>query len=106
MSAAEEAGFTLVEVLAALTIASLTILMALQLFTAGARVSDRMIKETAARDLMRQLLASDQTGAGHAGALDWAVSVSLPKDGLVTRQVAVHWASGAGTTATRIEAAP
>ena len=89
---------------AALTIASMTILMAMQLFTAGARVTDRTIKETAAHDLMRQLMITGETGAGHAGALDWSVSISLPKDGLVVRRVMVRWDNGAGIEASRVEA--
>lgn len=101
-----EAGFTLIEVLAALTIASLTILMAMQLFTLSARVTDRMIKQTAAQDLARRLLATAETGSGKAGALNWEVEVSLPKDGLIVRQLSVRWASGAEIAVAQLEPAP
>ena len=96
----------MIEVLAALTIASLTILMAMQLFTLSARVTDRMVKQTAARDLAQRLLATGEAGSGQAGALNWAVAVSLPKDGLILRQVTVRWASGAGIAVERLETAP
>ena len=57
----------MVEVLAALTIASLAVVAALALFTQSARVNDRLIKETAARDLVRLLLATGDVGRGQAG---------------------------------------
>jgi prepilin-type N-terminal cleavage/methylation domain-containing protein len=99
-----EAGFSLVEVLAALTIASLTVVAALTLFTQSARVNDRMIKETAARDLARKLLATGEVGRGQAGALAWAATVTPPDQGLVLHQVAVTWIGGPQITLTRIEA--
>jgi hypothetical protein len=87
-----------------MTIASLTVVAALGLFTQSARVNDRMIKETAARDLARRLLASGEVGRGQAGELGWAATLSPPDQGLVLHQVAVTWGSGPQITLTRLEA--
>lgn len=100
-----EAGFSLVEVLAALTIASLTVVAAFALFTQSARVNDRMVKETAARDLARRLLATGQVGQGQSGALGWAATISAPEGGLVLHQVAVTWAGGPQIAVQRLEPA-
>lgn len=89
--------------LAALTIAAMTIVAALTLFTQSARVNDRMIKETAARDLARTLFATGQVGRGQAGALAWAATLSPPDQGLVLHQVAVTWTGGPQITLTRLE---
>lgn len=67
---------------------------ALTLFTQSAGINDRLIKETAARDLARRLLASGQLGRGQAGALGWAASLSPPDQGLVLHRVAVTWPGG------------
>lgn len=72
----------------------MTVVAALTLFTQSARVNDRMIKETAARDLARTLLATGQVGRGQAGALAWAATVSPPDQGVVLRQVTVTWTGG------------
>ena len=101
-----EADFSLVEVLAALTIASLTIVAALSLFTQSARVNDRMIKETAARDLARRLVVTEAVGRGQAGALGWVARPSPPDQGLVLHQVAVTWAGGPQITLSRLEPVP
>lgn len=98
-----EAGFSLVEVLAALTIASLTVVAAFTLFTQSARVNDRMVKETAARDLARRLLATGEVGRGQSGALGWVATLSRPDQGLVLHQVAVTWAGGPQIAASRLE---
>ena len=89
--------------LAALTIASLTIVAALTLFTQSARVNDRMIKETAARDLARRLLVTGEVGRGQSGALGWAATLSPPDQGLVLHQVAVTWVGGPQITLSRLE---
>ena len=102
-SCSPEAGFSLVEVLAALTIASLAIVAALTLFTQSARVNDRLIKETAARDLVRRLLATDQVGRGQAGDLGWVATLSKPSGGLIRHEVAVTWPGGPQITAVRLE---
>lgn len=86
-----------------MTIASLTIVAALTLFTQSARVNDRMIKETAARDLARRLLATGEVGRGQAGKLFWAATVSKADQGLVTHQVAVTWMGGPQISASRVE---
>ena len=93
----------MVEVLAALTIASLTVVAALTLFTQSARVNDRMIKETAARDLVRRLLATDEMGRGQTGDLGWVASLSRPAGGLVRHEVAVTWTGGPQISAVRLE---
>lgn len=87
-----------------MTIASLTVVAALALFTQSARVNDRMVTETAARDLARRLLASGEVGRGQAGALGWAATISPPDQGLVLHQVAVTWAGGPQIAVTRLEA--
>ena len=93
----------MVEVLAALTIASLTVVAALTLFTQSARVNDRLIKETAARDLVRRLLATDAVGQGQAGDLGWVATLSRPEGGLVRHDVAVTWTGGPQISALRLE---
>jgi hypothetical protein len=93
----------LVEVLAALTIASLTVVAALTLFTQSARVNDRMIKETAARDLARRLLVTGEVGRGQSGALGWVATLAPPDQGLVLHQVAVTWAGGPQIALSRLE---
>ena len=98
-----EAGFSLVEVLAALTIASLTVVAALTLFTQSARVNDRMIRETAARDLARRLLVTGEVGRGQSGALGWVATMAAPDQGLVLHQVAVTWAGGPQIAFSRLE---
>jgi len=94
----------LVEVLAALTIASLAVVAALTLFTQSARVNDRLIKETAARDLVRRLLATGEVGRGQAGDLGWVATLSQPLGGLVRHEVAVTWQGGVQTSAVRLDA--
>lgn len=102
----DEAGFSLVEVLAALAIASLALVMSMQLLVQSARVDGRVARETAARDLARRLLAERVEGQGDQGALFWAVTVSPLAPGLVQRQVAVGWPGGPGLTLIRVEQAP
>ncbi|MEI6800774.1 MAG: type II secretion system protein [Pseudomonadota bacterium] len=99
-----EAGFSLVEVLAALTIASFAVVAALTLFTQSARVNDRLIKETAARDLVRRLLATGEVGRGQAGDLGWVATLSQPLGGLVRHEVAVTWQGGVQISAVRLDA--
>ena len=94
----------MVEVLAALTIASMTVMAALTIFTQSARVNDRLIKETAARDLVRLLLATDAVGLGQSGDLAWAATLSPPSGGLVRHEVSVTWTGGPQITAVRLEA--
>ena len=93
----------MVEVLASLTISSLTVVAALALFTQSERVNDRLIKETAARDLVRRLLATGEVGRGQAGALGWVATQSRFDVGLVRHEVAVTWEGGAQITAVRLE---
>ncbi len=93
----------MVEVLAALTIASLAVVAALALFTQSARVNDRLIKETAARDLVRLLLATGDVGRGQAGDLGWVATRSQPSGGLVRHEVAVTWPGGPQITALRLD---
>ena len=94
----------MVEVLAALTIASLAVVAALTLFTQSARVNDRLIKETAARDLVRRLLATGEVGRGQAGDLGWVATLSPSSGGLVRREVAVTWTGGPQISAVRLDA--
>lgn len=101
-----EDGFSLVEVLAALSIASLTLMAAMTLFTQLARINDRMVKETAARDLARRLLVSGTLGRGQSGALAWAARRSAPTKGLVVHEVAVTWPGGPQIALARQEPAP
>lgn len=86
-----------------MTIAAMTVVAALTLFTQSARVNDRMIRETAARDLARTLLATGQVGRGQAGALSWVASLTPPDQGLVLHQVAVTWAGGPQIAQARLE---
>ena len=89
-----EAGFTLVEVLAALVIAAMSIVLAFQLFDTSARVSARVVRETAARDLARTLLAQQASGEGRAGNLHWQAQASTLGPRLRQRRVAIDWPGG------------
>ena len=89
-----EAGFSLVEVLAALAIASLAVVMAMQVLLQSARVDARLTHEMAARDLSRRLMAEAVVGQGEAGVLVWHVALTTRNDGLVLRQVQVSWPGG------------
>ena len=101
-----EAGFSLVEVLAALAIASLAVVMAMQVMLQSARVDARLTHETAARDLVRRLLAEGAVGQGEAGVLAWNVALTTPETGLVLRKVQVSWPGGPVLETDRLEAQP
>lgn len=101
---APEAGFSLVEVLAALAIASLALILSMQLLVQSARIDARLAHETAAREMTRRLLAEDAQGRGTEGALDWQVTVLPAGPGLVQRQVTVAWPRGQGLVTSRLEA--
>jgi prepilin-type N-terminal cleavage/methylation domain-containing protein len=101
-----EAGFTLIEVLAALTIASLVVVMSFQLLSSTSRISHRVTVETSARDLARTLLAENRTGAGEDGTYRWQATLSPAGAGLNVRQVQVGWKGGGMVTYQRLESAP
>jgi prepilin-type N-terminal cleavage/methylation domain-containing protein len=101
-----EAGFSLVEVLAALAIASLVLILAMQVLVQSARLDARLTHETAARDLARRLLAEGVDGRGMAGVLGWQVTSVVAAKGLVLRQVQVSWPGGPELETDRLEAAP
>ena len=100
-----EAGFSLVEVLAALAIASLALVMAMQVLVQSARVTTRLTHETAARDLARRLLAEEAMGSGSAGVLTWTATLEPVAAHLSRRALTVAWAGGQ-VTAARLEAGP
>ena len=97
-----EAGFSLVEVLAALTIAALTLGMVMEVFSGAARLGHRIEMQTAARMLARAVLADSTSTSGTAGQFHWQVE----RDTAGTRRLWIDWAGGAGLTLTRMEAAP
>ncbi len=103
-----EAGFSLVEVLAALAIASLALIMSMQLLVQSARVDARLQHETAARDLARRLMAEAAVGRGDAGVLSWQATVDPVEQGspLAVRSVAVTWPGGPVIATQRVEPAP
>jgi prepilin-type N-terminal cleavage/methylation domain-containing protein len=101
-----EAGFSLVEVLAALAIASMAVVMAMQVLLQSARVDARLTHETAARDLTRRLMAEGAVGQGETGVLLWHVALTPQKDGLVLRQVQVSWPGGPVLETDRVELQP
>ncbi len=84
----------------------MAIVAALTLFTQSARVNDRMIKETAARDLARKLLVTGEIGRGQVGALAWAATLMPPDHGMMLHEVAVTWIGGPQITLTRLEPEP
>ncbi len=84
-----EGGFTLVEVLAALAIAALTLVGAMEVMGQGMRVSTRLVNETAARDLVRRVLAEGVAGQGTSGRLGWS---AVQQTGAL--QVVVGWPGG------------
>lgn len=100
-----EAGFTLVEVLAALVIASLALVMAMQVMEQSARVDSRLTHETAARDLARRLLAEEAVGSGEAGVMGWTSTLTPVAPHLIRRSLVIGWAGGQ-LTAARLEVAP
>ena len=105
-SSPAEAGFSLVEVLAALAIASLAVVMAMQVLLQSARIDARLTHQTAARDLTRRLLAEGAVGSGEAGVLAWTVAVT-PLDGaLAQRRVQVTWPGGPVMATDRVEPLP
>lgn len=101
-----EAGFSLVEVLAALTIAALTLGMVMQVFSGAARLGHRLEMQTAARMLARAVLAdstsTSTSTSGTTGQFHWQVK----RDTTGARQLWIDWANGAGLTLTRMDAAP
>lgn len=97
-----EAGFSLVEVLAALTIAALTLGMVMQVFSGAARLGHRLEMQTAARMLARAVLADSTSSSGTTGQFHWQVK----RDTTGARQLWIDWANGAGLTLTRMDAAP
>lgn len=101
-----EAGFSLVEVLAALAIASLALILSMQVMVQSARVDRRLTHETAARDLVRRLLVESAVGQGQAGVLDWQATQAGAGEGLVLREVAVSWPGGPVLVTRRLEPAP
>lgn len=84
-----EAGFSLVEVLAALAIASLCLVMALQVMAQSARATARISQETAARDLAGRLLTEGATGSGRFGLVTWTVAAAPLAPHLLRREVRV-----------------
>lgn len=97
-----EAGFTLVEVLAALTIAALMLGMVMQVFSGAARFGHRLEMQTAARMLARAVLADSSSTGGTTGQFHWHVK----HDATGARQLLIEWAGGTGLTLTRMDAAP
>lgn len=102
LSPSAEAGFSLVEVLAALTIAALTLGMVMQVFSGAAQLGHRLEMQTAARMLARAVLADSSSTSGTTGQFHWQIK----GDPTVTRQLWIDWAGGAGLTLTRMDAAP
>lgn len=101
-----EAGFSLVEVLAALVIAAMMLIAAYQAFGALAGANGRVLRAAAARDLARWVLATRQMGHGQDGALVWQAETSPLAAGRVQRQVRVIGPNGPLLTLTRQEVAP
>ena len=92
--------------LAALAIARLAVVMAMQVLLQSARVDARLTHETAARDLTRRLMAEAAVGQGEAGVLVWNVDLTPQKDGPLLRQVQVSWPGGPVLETERLEPQP
>ena len=92
--------------LAALAIASLAVVMAMQVLLQSARVDARLTHETAARDLTRRLMAEEAVGQGEAGVLKWNVALTAPETGMVLRKVQVSWPGGPVLETDRVEPQP
>ena len=92
--------------LAALAIASLAVVMAMQVLLQSARVDARLTHETAARDLTRRLMAEAAVGQGEAGVLVWNVALTPQKDDPLLRQVQVSWPGGPVLETERLEPQP
>lgn len=92
----------MVEVLAALTIAALTLTMVMQVFSSAARLGHRIEMQTAARMLARGVLADPTTARGSAGQFRWQVA----HDASGARLLSISGPNGAGLTLTRMDGAP
>ncbi|MDP4822456.1 MAG: prepilin-type N-terminal cleavage/methylation domain-containing protein [Aestuariivirgaceae bacterium] len=75
-----ERGFSLVEVLCALTIAAMGVVMLMQMVVSGARMSRALDAGLAARLQLRALRAADAAGEGASGGVVWRV-VKTPATG-------------------------
>jgi hypothetical protein len=89
-------------VLAALTIAALTLGMVMQVFSGAARLGHRLEMQTSARMLARAVLADNTSTSGITGQFHWQVK----RDTTGARQLWIEWANGASLTLTRMDAAP
>jgi hypothetical protein len=93
--------------MAALAIASLALILSMQVLLQSARVDARLTHEVAARDLERRLLAEGTVGRGQAGVLTWSATLTpYPDVPLALREVSVTWPDGPVLTTGRIEAVP
>ena len=100
-----EAGFSLVEVLAALAIAALTAVTLMQFLSTNTRATQRIETATAARGLARAILAEGRSGAGQAGLLRWTSDTVAAGPGLSLRAVRIDAGGRAVLTLDRIEPA-
>lgn len=94
-----EAGFSLVEVLAALAIAALTVVMVLDVFSGTARLGHRLEMETEARMLARGLMAGNADTAGEAGPFSW----TLARSQTGVRRLEIDWPDAPGLVLSRLD---
>ena len=66
-----EAGFSLIEVLAALALSAMVIVAAFETFGTFSQMARHRVQATAARHLARLLLAEGATGQGETQGLRW-----------------------------------
>lgn len=89
-----EAGFSLVEVLAALALAAMMLVAAFDTFGTLALVADRQVRSTAARNLARVLLAEGVTGQDRLEGLGWQATVEQLSPHLVRRDLIISAPNG------------
>ncbi len=94
-----EAGFSLVEVLAALTITALTLGMVVNVFSGVARLGHRLEMQTTARMLARAVLADGTAHSDALGQFHWQIQ----RDKSGARQLWINWPNSTGFSLTRMD---
>lgn len=84
----------MVEVLAALALSAMVLVAAFDTFATFARVADRQVRSTAARNLSRVLLAEGSVGQGLVQGLAWRAEVRPLSQNLVRRDLAIVGPNG------------
>ena len=98
-----EAGFSLIEVLAALALSTLMIVAAFETFGTYTQLTRHRVQATAARHLARRLLAEGATGQGQTQELRWQVVTHPLAPGVIQRRIVVSSRTAVILTTTQAE---